>query len=288
MMIRSNAEINMNKFRGIATLAAVLMVGAVWLGTPTQARADFTIRVTEFNSSGTEVTSAVQTVTSANAFIGNFGGQAEYSTTFVQPSLDHFSIAIVSDITNTGAGSTSVSTTINIGYNGQTGANSDTLLIEVLGTGFSSPSAGTPSYITDSNSGVSTTGLGANNVTATSGVLDSTVTTLNALTSGSSTVNGTILSGQQGQVSQTGGIGPGVASVLSSNPAVGSKFPIPNSFGFYQTYQFGDFTTTGTGGFTAGTTVSTPAPAAVVLGLTGVPVIALAGWLRRRKTILAS
>ncbi len=63
-------------------------------------------------------------------------------------------------------------------------------------------------------------------------------------------------------------------------------FSIVNPFSFYQTYTFSDFTNSAkAGSLSAGSTVAAvPAPAGLVLALTGLPVFG-AGWLRRRRAL---
>ena len=56
-------------------------------------------------------------------------------------SLPDISIVLVGNTSNTGPGFTAHSTSINIDYNGPTGANSDQLLIEVLGDSYTNPGA---------------------------------------------------------------------------------------------------------------------------------------------------
>ncbi len=187
----------------------------------------FAIRATEFDSLKNVVASSTQTSPS--------GPGSAFNAIFTLPD---FSITIVGNNSNIGSTYAAHSTTINMLYTGPTGANSDSILIEVLGDSYVTPSAG-PAQIT-SNASPSTSGLQASTVTMTSGVLNGDV----AL----SGTPGTTLNGQLGQTMGAGSIGS-ASSVLSPNPTVsGSVFTLANPFTFYQTYTFGGFNTTGQAG----------------------------------------
>lgn len=253
-----------------------LLVGAAILGASTQARADFQVilRGTEYNSSGVaEFTSSTTFTSPTSPFSGN-----------VTLSVGDFNITMISNITNTGSGSTKHSSTINLNYTGTTGSNSDSLLVEVLGSNYVSPSVG-PAVIS-SNGSPSTTGLSANSLTMTSGVINTDPTSLTTVTAGTTTLAGTPLGSQLGMTTGTGSMGA-ASSVLQPNPAGGSVFTIANPFAFYQTYTFSGFTTTNdSGSFSSGSTVSTvPAPASLLLLLTGLPALGGYSWLRRRKAV---
>ncbi len=187
----------------------------------------FAIRATEFDSLKNVVASSTQT--SPN------GPGSAFNAIFTLPD---FSITIVGNNSNIGSTYAAHSTTINMLYTGPTGANSDSILIEVLGDSYVTPSAG-PAQIT-SNASPSTSGLQASTVTMTSGVLNGDV----AL----SGTPGTTLNGQLGQTLGAGSVGT-ASSVLLPNPTVsGSVFTLANPFTFYQTYTFGGFNTTGLAG----------------------------------------
>jgi len=246
-------------------IAAVVVAGM--LGVPSQARADFIIRVTDVNSGGS--VNATTTVTGFSA--PNGSGALVFNS-----AVGNFTITLVTNIATTGPGFTAASQTINITYNGGTGTSSQKLIIEVLGNMFSNPTSPSPSQIT-SNASPSTAGLGATSVVMTSGVIAGNVLALGAA--------GTTLGGQLGTTTGTGTMG-NASSVLNPNPAVGSLFNIVNPFTFYQTYTLMGFTNTAmAGSLSAGTQISSvPAPAGLVLALTGLPVGAGA-WLRRRKVV---
>jgi hypothetical protein len=219
----------------------------------------FAIRATEFSSfavSGSSgggigqnsppvILSGANVVASSTQNFGTGPGTASVAVF----SLPDFVITVVSNASTTGPGFSAHGATVNLQYNGSgTGANSDALLVEVLGDSYVNPTAG-PAVIT-SNASPSTSGLTATNVVMTSGVLDGTV----AL----SGTAGTTLTGQMGMTTGTGEMGAGQASsVLTPNPATGATFTIADPFTFYQTYTFAGFANTNQNGtFTAGTTVN--------------------------------
>src|SRR4051794_40622020 len=109
-------------------IAAVVVAGM--LGVPSQARADFIIRVTDVNSGGT--INATMTATGLSA--PNGSGALIFNS-----AVGNFTITLVTNIATTGPGFTAASQTINITYNGGTGTSSQKLIIEVLGNMFSNP-----------------------------------------------------------------------------------------------------------------------------------------------------
>src|SRR5262249_10983813 len=147
-----------------------LVAVAAVIGWASSAQAAFIIRATDVNSSNTVVAS-VQVTGASNA---DGSGSIMFNQT-----VGNFSITLVTDIASTGPNFTSASQTVNIEYNGLTGANSDRLIIEILGNNFANPTSGAPSVIT-SNASPSTSGLLASNVTMTSGVLSGNITALNS------------------------------------------------------------------------------------------------------------
>jgi hypothetical protein len=74
---------------------------------------------------------------------------------------------------------------------------------------------------------------------------------------------------------------------LTPNPVTGAGFNQSGSrFSFYQAYTFNDFTTTGAGSLSSGSSINVsavPAPAGLILALTGLPAVA---WIRRRKAVV--
>jgi len=250
-------------------LHVLALVGtAVAVGAPTRVHAAFTIRATDLTS-GNVVNASV---TQSGASAGDGSGSLVFNST-----VGNFSITLVTNIATTGPGFTSASQTINITYNGPTGVNSDKLIIEVLGTQFTNPTAPALSIIT-SNGSPSTSGLQASSVIMTSGVIAGNVAALGAA--------GTTLGGQLGMTTGTGSMGT-ASSILTPNPVSGAQFAIVNPFSFYQTYTFNGFADNGAGSLSAGSSVSSvPAPAGLVLVLAGLPVFGIYGW-RRRKAALA-
>jgi len=266
----------MKRFRNFMPLVGAALIGAAILAAPTQARADFVIRATDVLSGG----AVNATVTQSGASNPNGSGFLTFSS-----SVGNFIITVVTHIATTGPGFTAASDTINITYNGPTGATSDKLIVEVLGNKFTNPTAPALSNIT-SNGSPSTSGLSVASVTMTSGVLAGNLTALDLGAAG------TTLGGQLGMTTGIGSMGV-ASSVLVPNPATGAPFAIVNPFTFYQTFTFDGQINFGSGGPTdnggslsAGSTVSSlPAPAGLVLALTGLPVMGVSGWLRRRKAL---
>jgi len=258
-------------------LLAAVLAGAALFWAPTPARADFIIRATDLASGG----GVNASVTQSGLSNADGSGSLVFNST-----VGNFSITLVTNIATTGPGFTAASQTINITYNGPTvgsSAGSDTLIIEILGNKFTNPSTGS-AQIT-SNSSPSTSGLLATNGTNNAVVMTSGVISGNVLALGAA---GTTLGGQLGQSTGSGTMG-GASSVLNPNPATGAVFNIPNPFTFYQTYTIKDFQTSGqAGSLSGGSTVNAvPAPAGLILALTGVPLLGLANRLRRRKTLQA-
>src|SRR5262249_51690359 len=140
-------------------------------------------------------------------------------------SLPDFAITFVSTASSTGTDFSSQTAAINIYYSGGVGANSDTLLIEVLGDSYVNPTAPAPAFIS-SNASPSSAGLAANSIIMTSGVLNGNVSL--------SGTPGTTLGGQLGQTIGTGSMIENDSSVLLPNPSVGPTFNISNPFTFYQ------------------------------------------------------
>jgi len=260
----------MNRFRTFLPLVAVLAVTTI-LGAPRQANADFIIRATDLLSGGGVNASVTQTGVSA----ADGSGSLVFNS-----AVGNFSITLVTNIATTGPGFTSASTTINITYNGPIGANSDKLIIEVLGNKFVNPTTPAPAQIT-SNASPSTSGLNASSVTMTSGVIAGNVVALGAA--------GTTLGGQLGTTTGTGSMGS-ASSVLTPNPVTGATFNIVNPFSFYQTYTITGFVNSSqAGSLSAGSTVSAvPEPSGIVLALAALPLLGVGGWLRRRKAVLTA
>jgi len=237
----------------------------------TPKRAAFIIRATDVLSNS-----------SVNASVTDTGSSAVDGSGFLTfgHTVGNFSITLVTNIATTGPGFTSASETINITYNGPVVPNSDTLIIEILGNNFSNPTAPALSEIT-SNASPSTSGLLAGDttmtgVTMTSGVIAGNVVALGAA--------GTTLGSQLGMTTGTGTMG-GASSILTPNPITGAQFNIVNPFSFYQTFTVTGFgNTAAAGSISAGSTVSSvPAPAGLMLALTGLPVLGASRWLRRRQ-----
>jgi len=266
MTARSRRNYPMIRFRNFLPFIGAGLVATAIIGASTPAHADFTVRVTDVNSS-TGTTSTTQTQATAN-------GAGVFNGTFL--NVGNFSVTLVTDIATTGPGFAKASETLNISYNGPTpGGSTDKLIIEILDTNFTNPTVPNLAVVT-SNASPSTTDLAATNVTMTSGVL------ANNATLGAA---GTTLGGLLGGTTGTGTMGT-ASSVLSPNPVSGAQFAIFNPFAFYQSFTIAGITNTSaaTGSISAGSIVSAvPEPGGVALALTGLSAMAGAGWVRRRK-----
>jgi len=268
--IRIKGKQLMNRYRKYLPSIVAALVATVTLAVSAPARANFLIRATDVASGG----GITATVTQSGPSAADGSGSLVFNST-----VGNFTITLVTNIATTGPGFTSASQTVNVTYNGPTGVNSDKLIIEVLGNMFTNPTAPSQSTIT-SNGSPSTSGLSATSVVMTSGVLAGNVAAFGAA--------GTTLGGQLGTSTGSGTLG-GASSVLVPNPTSGTPFAIVNPFSFYQTYTLNGFSNGGAGSISAGSTVSSvPAPAGLVLALSGLPVFGVSGWLRRRKATVTA
>jgi hypothetical protein len=260
----------MIRLRKFLPLGVAALVGAAVLGASTPARADFILRTTDVLSGGA-VNGSITTGLAAS----NPDGSGSVTLSGV---VGNFSISIVTHISTVGPGAQVASSdTINITYNGPTGASSDKLIIEVLANKFTNIALGSSSTIT-SNGSPSTSGLAATSVVMTSGVIAGNVVALGAA--------GTTLDSQLGMTTGTGTMGS-ASSVLNPNPVSDGAFGAPNPFSFYQTYTFMGFTNSAqAGSLSAGSTVSAvPEPGGIALALAGLSAMAGGGLLRRRKAV---
>ncbi len=185
----------MVRFRKYLPGFVAALIGAAAMAAPSQARADFIIRATDVSSGGTVTANVTQIGLSAP----DGSGFLTFSST-----VGNFSITVVTHISTTGPGFTSSSDTVNLTYNGPTGANSDKLIIEVLANMFSNPTAPASSQIS-SNASPSTSGLIGGSVVMTSGVLAGNVSALNAESNGGAPA--AALSGQLGMTTGNGSLG---------------------------------------------------------------------------------
>jgi hypothetical protein len=258
-------------FRMYKFVVAALAVAAVLTG-PGSARADLFIRVSSFTAGGTLLDQQTDSVVLSNPM----PAASNQSHTFVLNGGFILGIG-TSNFSTVATGSTSHSETMNLTYFGTTGAGlSSRLIVEFLGTNYGTPVSPPNASIT-SNGSPSTAGLSANSVTMQSGV-----SVANALLPGTAGSTAGLL----GLTSSTGSMGS-ASSVLTPNPVTGAGFNQSGSrFSFYQAYTFTDFTTTGAGSLSAGTSINVsavPAPAGLILALTGLPAVA---WIRRRKAVV--
>jgi len=257
-------------FRKSMFMVAAL-AGAAVLTAPAPAHADLIIRVTSLDSSGGFIDSQFDLKPLSDPMPPASGQGAVFTGLG-----GGFNITIATNISVSANGTTSQSMTVNLSYTGPTGAGtSNQLVVEFLGTNYITPVSPPLAYIT-SNASPSSGTLQADSVTMVSGV-----SVTNAGLPG--TAGDT--SGLMGLTTGTG-VMTSAATILTPNPVVGAGFNQSGSkFSFYQAITFKDFTTTGGGDISAGSFVTTvPAPAGLILMLTGVPALAVPAWLRRRKT----
>jgi hypothetical protein len=252
--------------RALRLAAVAFAIAAV------EARADSIIRVTSETSSGTVLGQQIATLSLSNPPPSAYSQTATFTAGTAVPD---FSVVVGTNVATTAGSATSHSLTVNITYNGTgTGASSDMLIVEFLGTNFVHPLPG-PASIT-SNGSPSTSGLAANSLTMISGV--------NNANGGLPATPGST-AGLSGTTTSTGSIGS-ASSVLVPNPATGAVFSIANPFSFYQAFTFSGFTNTNqAGSVSAGSTVAStiPEPSAIVIALTAVPFVGVGAWLRRRN-----
>ncbi len=260
-------------FRWKNNIRTLLLTVAAFVFFVGSANADLTIRITSFNADDTIADQEMKTV-GRTAPPGSFSAIG-YDTTLGDPAIDFFDITIASNIAVTGSGQTDHSHTINITYTGGTGASSNRLVIEFIGTDYVIPLSPPDAFIT-SNASPSTSGLRADTVTMVSGV-----STSNAGLPG--TVGDT--SGLGGLTSGTGTMGT-ASSVLVPNPVTGALFPIGGpAFSFYQAFTFDDFVNSSvSGSLSAGSTVTNvPVPPTFFMLLAASPALAAGVWRKLRR-----
>jgi hypothetical protein len=260
------------------SLVAALLTGVAMLGAPAQVRAGLQIRFTEVDSSG----NVIATTTSSVQANGN-GTLQSFNT-----SLGDFSITAANNIVTTGGLVTAHSETINITYNGATlGATGPKLLVEYIGDGYVAPPSST-AFITN-NASPSNSGLTVNSVKQSSSVVNG-----NQVGAGiaagpaiGSAYAGYFTSGLLGTSVSNGSVGANTSGVLLPNPGQGPQFGLTTPFTFYQEYSFSNFGNTNQAvSLSAGSNVTnTPAPAGLLLALTGLPAMGAFSWLRRRKAV---
>jgi len=241
------------------------------------ARADLTVRVSSFDSSNNLTASTSFTTVGNPPYSGASAGNGSAF------SVDAFSFGIggvsLTATSPTGTGTTSHSMTINISnYTGPTGASSNKLLVEFLGTGYTLPAGS--SQVT-ANGSPSTSGLAATTVT-----LVSSVSTTNAGLSATPTFPATTPTGAAGTASASGSMG-GASSVLTPNPTNGAIFS-HGTYSFYQAISFSGFTNNNqSGSLSAGSAVvAVPEPMTLISAFVGLSSLGMYR-LRRRKAVEA-
>jgi len=250
----------------------VLAIAAFAFAT-TQAHATLYMRTTEYDSTGTQIG---QHVTPSVPFVPPNGS---ISDNF---SLGAFTVVISSNIVTSSDGTTHHSETINTHYTGGTGGSSESLLVEFLGTAYTSPGSSPPNAFVSSNASPSTSGLAASSVAMYSGI--TSLTSLGAGAVTFATVSSNVNSPASSLTTGLGSMGNS-SSVLLPNPANSPSFSLTAPFNFYQALTFSGFTNTGLdGSISAGSSVtSVPEPSTVALAAAGLPILGLFCARRRRQ-----
>jgi len=247
----------MIRFPKVLLLVAVLS-GAFILGTPTTVKASFAVRIT--------TTASTATINDGGA--GDLDGLANNSITV---NYSDSAYSMVGTISFTNAPGTPNKAILDVSYNVKTFDNNGNnttggaATLEASATGFTQPNANpeTLSFLLNGN-GSGTGTLSAQGAVVTNGALFSLAgPSVTLPSSGSFNTNGGY--GGSGSVSYNGATPFTLSEKLSFDLAPGSN-------------------TSGDGQLT----ITTPAPAAWLLAVSGLPFCALASWLRRRRLSTAA
>jgi hypothetical protein len=186
----------------------------------------------------------------ANVQIGQQSFSGVTSTPF---AVGHFT-GTIGDTTTTTATSTSLATTWSLNYiGGPTGANSETLVVEMLGDNNTAPSTGLAT-ISSNGSPSATPGI----ATSPGGIVMKAGEVNGNVGLPATAVAGGTLPGQQGTTTCTGEFVDGASSTLLPNPAnSAAAFSLTTPFTLYQNYTFSKFTeNTGAASMSSASTVS--------------------------------
>jgi len=262
----------MIRFRNFMRLTVAALVCAAILGPTSRAQAGFTVAV--YDDNNLQSTIALTPVSNQLVFFGGL--------------TDHFDLTSGQGSSNfpglqTGASlNQNSSAQVSTGANFFTGGNTHKITIVISESGYTLP-VGTPMSISSSSGG---------SFLSTGGVVTLATTNQSFLdTSGAAYVPGAVYAAP-------GGVGTGVATgsnsttstlpmnflqdtVGANNIPGATPFTITNVITLTFTLDSGG---SGQGGLSSSTLVTVPAPAGLVLALTGVPCLGLVSRFRRRRT----
>jgi hypothetical protein len=239
----------MFRFRKSLALAAVLVAAAI-LGAPTPAEAAFAVRIT--------TTAGSQTINDGG--VGDLDGKLNNSITV---SYGDSAYNLIGTISFTNSPGSLTKAILDVGYNVNTfGTTGGLATLEASATGFSQPS-GNPLLLTSSING---NGDGTGTLTVQQ-YADPTNTLFGT---------GPNTPGPQGpfDISADGGYGS-TAQVLFNKGA--------GDYAITDVLTFDLSPDSNTSGDSQSIVTNTPAPAGLVLVLTGIPALGLGTWLRRRR-----
>jgi len=240
------------RIRNLLSVAAAALVGAAVLGSPTRADAAFELRLSE--DGGAPIVVNVPSSTGPAIYSGLVGSD--------------FLISLSVGTSNSPGGLNGLVQDANITIQNLSGS-SHVLHISASAQDFTSPNSPPPLYLLDTVSGTLVNGSVSGNF---QGFADA-----------SNALFGTGFAGQNLLFSAAG-----LSQSISGN---GSAFGFSPNGNPYSISIFANFTIGGgslltlTGGNAQ--TAAAPAPAALVLALTGLPVFGVAGWIRRRRAVTA-
>jgi len=275
-----------NRFRKFLPVVALLVVAALF-GAPPQAQAAYSVRV--FDDGNLVATVATPVNPGDPGTAGNPGVYfiAVGNSLIFGGSTPHFDLTSGSGTSNNpgtlGGSNLALSSNEQIATTFGATGGTHTIRIELSQTGWTSPT-GTPLTLSSSAGGsfdylTGTNPLATQSVAATyQGFLDNTNTLFGLPGAGSTPI-------QNANASRTTvGTSPLVFSPGTSvNTTVpgGTPFSITDVLTFTFTLSAGSGQTTAN--VSASTVASVPAPAGLVLALSGLPVLGIGTWLRRRR-----
>jgi len=260
----------MTSFRKQSWLVALVLVGAVLFGTSPQAQAAYDVQV--YDDGVLQGGIAVLTVGNSLIFTG---------------TTTHFSITNGSGTSNNpgtqGGSNLALSSNEQINATFGSSGGSHTIQIVLSQTGWTAPT-GSPLVLSSSAGGsfdylAGTNPAATQSVTATyQGFLDNTNTLFGQPVAGSTSV----------QTASASRNSVGTSSlVFSPGTSVNNNVPGGTPFSMTDVLTFTFTLSAGSGqasaNVSASTVASVPAPAGLVLALTGAPVFGIGAWVRRRR-----
>jgi len=259
----------MTRFRGFMSLVAALLVAAVTLVSPYQARASFQVRV--FDDGVLQGGVGVLQVGNSLVFTG---------------ATTHFSITNGSGLSNNpgtqGGSNLDLSSNEQIATTFGTAGGTHTIRIELSQDGWLAP-VGSPLVLSSSAGGsFANLGLPGTNqsVSATyQGFLDNTNTLFGQPGAGSTPI--------QSASASLSGAGTAPLTFGPNNPSVNPLVPGGTPFSLTDVLTFTFTVDPGSGQTTANVSASTvasvPAPAGAMLVMAGLPILGIGAWARRRQ-----